>query len=198
MNDQSLAVTHQRDAVPRSASRTIIGKTTTNVTNDHQDLTGKTPEKRVSAEKPRKQRVPRNVERHEARSLAMQVLFESDLTDHDWESILERSESDDLLTPQLADYTRRLVTGVMANKIAIDALIRKAAPAFPIRQLSAVDRNLLRLAIYELSWEPDVPTKVVINEAVELAKRFGGENSSRFVNGVMGSIAAEVRPTTQD
>ena len=145
-------------------------------------------------EKPSRQRTPRHAERQEARANALQILFEADLTEHGWESILERSEEDeDLTTPQLADYTRRLVTGVMANKIDIDTRIRKAAPAFPIKQISAIDRNILRIAIYELSYEPTVPTKAAINEAVELAKRYGGENSSRFVNGVSGSIAAEVR-----
>ena len=155
---------------------------------------GEESPQKTPARKPKRQRVPRHAERHEARALALQILYESDLTDHDWESVMDRSESEDLLTPELADYARRLVTGVMANRISIDATIRKSAPAFPIKQLSAIDRNLLRLAIYELTWEPDVPTKVVINEAVELAKQYGGENSSRFVNGVTGTVAAEVRP----
>ncbi len=127
----------------------------------------------------------------------MQILFEADLTDHGWEEILERSISDDLLTPKLADYAHRLVTGVMANRIAIDARIREAAPAFPINQLSAIDRNVLRVAIYELLFEPEVPTKAAINEAVELAKRYGGDNSARFVNGVTGTIAAAARDEHQ-
>ena len=154
------------------------------------------PAGKAPSGKPKRQRVPRNAERHEARSLALQILFEADLAGHDWETILARSETDDLLTPKLADYARRLVTGVMTNRIEIDGLIRKNATAFPIKQLSTVDRNVLRLAIYELSFEPDVPTKVAINEAVELAKRYGGENSSRFVNGVTGTIAEQVRSKT--
>lgn len=159
--------------------------------NDQSGPNAKTPQ--PPAKQPKRQRVSRHAERHEARALAMQILFESDLTEHNWEAILARSETEDLLTPELADYARRLVTGVMANRIAIDATIRKVAPAFPVKQLSAIDRNLLRLAIYELTWEPDVPTKVVINEVVELAKRYGGENSSRFVNGVAGTVAEQVR-----
>ncbi len=148
-------------------------------------------------DKPKRQRLPRNAERHQSRAAALEMLFEADLTEHSWETILERSESDDeLTTPEIADYSRRLVTGVMTNKIDIDQRIRTAAPAFPIKQISAIDRNVLRVAIYELMYEPNVPTKVAINEAVELAKRYGGENSSRFVNGVTGSIAREVRAET--
>ena len=143
---------------------------------------------------PKKQKVSRNAERHQARALAMQTLYESDLTEHTWNEVLERETTDELLTPSIADYARRLVTGVMTNKIEIDGRIREAAPEFPIRQLSPVDRNVLRIAIYELAYEPDVPTKVAINEAVELAKRYGGDNSARFVNGVTGTIASAVRP----
>ncbi|MGE3799094.1 MAG: transcription antitermination factor NusB [Thermomicrobiales bacterium] len=153
--------------------------------------------KSINGERPRRQRTPRHSERQEARAAALQILFEADLTEHRWEAILERGDVDaDMTTPELADYTRRLVTGAMSNKIDIDAYIRKAAPSFPLKQISAIDRNILRIAIYELSYEPTVPTKVIINEAVELAKRYGGENSSRFVNGVAGTIASEVRSDT--
>ncbi|MCC6944736.1 MAG: transcription antitermination factor NusB [Thermomicrobiales bacterium] len=163
--------------------------------SDQQQPQERTDAPDASAKKPKRQRVPKHAKRHEARALALQVLYESDLTEHGWEAILSRAESDDLLTPELADYARRLVTGVMTNRISIDATIRKAAPAFPIKQLSAMDRNLRRLAIYELTYEPDVPTRVAINEAVELAKRYGGDNSSRFINGVTGTVAEQVRPT---
>ncbi|CAN5889745.1 transcription antitermination factor NusB [soil metagenome] len=146
---------------------------------------------------PGKQRLSRNAQRHQARALAMQTLYEADLTGHGWSEVLERVASDDLLIPTIADYARRLVTGVMTNKIEIDARIREAAPAFPIRQLSPVDRNVLRIAIYELAYEPDVPTKAAINEAVELAKRYGGDNSARFINGVTGTIASAVRPDSR-
>jgi transcription antitermination protein NusB len=142
---------------------------------------------------PKKQKVSRNAERHQARALAMQTLYEADLTEHSWNEVLERVTTDELLTPTIADYARRLVNGVMTNKIEIDKQIREAAPAFPIRQLSPVDRNVLRIAIYELAYEPTVPTRAAINEAVELAKRYGGDNSARFVNGVTGTIASAVR-----
>jgi N utilization substance protein B len=88
-------------------------------------------------------------------------------------------------------YVERLVTGVAAERQEIDAAIAAAAPAFPVEQLPAVDRNVLRIAIYELWHERDVPVKAAINEAVELAKHFGGENSGRFVNGVLGTIVRQ-------
>ncbi|CAN5595134.1 transcription antitermination factor NusB [soil metagenome] len=144
------------------------------------------------ARKDRKRPAP-HTERRNARILAMKVLYESDLTDHNWLDVLERTLSEDEIPVATADYANRLATGVMTNKVDIDVHLREAAPAYPIRQLSPIDRNVLRLAIYELSFEPDVPTRAVINEAVEMAKRFGGDNSSRFVNGVIGTIATKFR-----
>jgi transcription antitermination protein NusB len=144
--------------------------------------------------KPKRQRLSKNADRHQARALAMQILYETDVTEHPWQTVLERSVSDEEIAMTVADYARRLVNGVMSNKPEIDARIREAAPTFPIRQLSPVDRNVLRIAIYELAYEPDVPTKAAINEAVEIAKRFGGDSSARFVNGVTGTIASSTRP----
>lgn len=150
--------------------------------------------------------------RHQARILAMQALYERDLTEHDLEEVLARMRSgDDTGLPasvtettdedetQLEDIPRpvadraiAIVHGVLEHQDGIDPLIEKAAPQFPIPQLAAIDRNILRLAIYELLHAPDVPFKVVINEAVEIAKRFGGPNSGRFVNGVLGTISKDL------
>ncbi len=149
-------------------------------------------EDRKPSRKDRKRPAP-HTERRNARILAMKVLYESDMTDHYWLDVLERTLSEDEVPVATADYANRLATGVMTNKVDIDAHLREAAPAYPIPQLSPIDRNVLRLAIYELSLEPDVPTRAVINEAVEMAKRFGGDNSSRFVNGVIGTIAEKFR-----
>lgn len=127
--------------------------------------------------------------RHQARTIALQVLYESDVAGHPAQEVLARY-LDDLSVPQtVRRYVERLVTGFAADHERIDAEIAAAATAFPFDQLPAVDRNILRIAIYELKSESDVPLKAAINEAVELAKRFGGENSSRFVNGVLGTIA---------
>ena len=85
---------------------------------------------------------------------------------------------------------RDLVTGVVSNKEKIDEVIGQFAPAWPIAQIPIVDRSILRLAIFEILHENRVPVKVAINEAVELAKSFGGDASPRFINGVLGSVSA--------
>lgn len=130
--------------------------------------------------------------RHQARTLAMQILYEADVAGHPASEVLERYTTDMSLPQPVRRYVERLVTGVLADQEAIDRQIAAAAPAFPVEQLPPVDRNILRIAIYELVNERDVPLKAAINEAVELAKRFGGENSSRFVNGVLGTIAGNM------
>ncbi|GBD15962.1 N utilization substance protein B [bacterium HR26] len=130
--------------------------------------------------------------RRQARILAMQILYESDVAGHPVEEVLARY-LDDPSTPQPARrYAERLVLGVLEDRGRIDAMIAEAAPAFPLEQLPPVDRNILRIAVYELLHESDVPLKAAINEAVELAKLYGGESSSRFVNGVLGTIAANL------
>ena len=150
-----------------------------------------------------KERVTPGGPRHLARITAMQVLYEIDVADHSASNVLDQTFADpDLASDDegpegdalaaVRERVERLVRGVMENFREIDPYIAEAAPAFPIAQLPAVDRNVLRLAIYELLHESDVPPKAAINEAVELAKRFGGENSSRFVNGVLGTIASKI------
>ena len=89
---------------------------------------------------------------------------------------------------ETADFSRELVNGVLFNIQDIDKTIREFAPAFPLEQMSAIDRNILRLAIFEVLFHNKVPFKVAIDEAVELAKTFGSETSPKFVNGVLGSL----------
>lgn len=127
--------------------------------------------------------------RHQARTIALQVLYESDIGGHRPEEVLDRYLDDVSVAQPVRRYVERLVTGFAEQRERIDGEIGEAATAFPVDQLPAVDRNILRIAIYELMSEADVPLKAAINEAVELAKRFGGDNSSRFVNGVLGTIA---------
>jgi transcription antitermination protein NusB len=127
--------------------------------------------------------------RSQARVLALQALFEIDVTDHDADEVLGRIAEDDSVPPPVAEYALTLARGVAEHQSEIDPRIAAAAPAFPLPQVANVDRNVLRLAIYELLHHPDVPLKAAINEAVELAKRFGGPSSGRFVNGVLGTIA---------
>lgn len=138
-------------------------------------------------------RQPVGGQRHQGRVLALQVLFEIDLTGHDSREAIAHTFADQAAPPPVRSHVERLVGGVVTHRDEIDPYITEAAPAFPLPQLAAVDRNVLRLAVYELLHEPGVPTKAVINEAIELAKRFGGDSSGRFVNGVLGTIAARVQ-----
>lgn len=127
--------------------------------------------------------------RHEARGIALKILFEADLTPHGPLDILARYMEDESIAQAQREYSEQLVQGVAATRDEIDVLITEAAPAFPVDQLPVVDRNVLRVAVYELREGSDVPVKAAINEAVEIAKEFGGENSGKFVNGVLGTIA---------
>jgi N utilization substance protein B len=135
---------------------------------------------------------------HRGRALALQVLYEIDLTGHDWRTSLEaHAEGDDVeehgeASERVERFAKAAIEGVMASKQRIDDLIRKHAPMWPLEQLSAVDRNVLRLALHELLPGSAVPPKVVINEAVELAKEYGGAASGRFVNGVLGTALQEL------
>lgn len=127
--------------------------------------------------------------RHQGRMLALQVLYEIDLTDHDPEEAMARAFAEhEPLTPDVVEHVRALVRGVDQHRNALDPIIATAAPARDLAQQAAIERNVLRLAAFELLHAPSVPPKVVINEGVELAKSFGGENSGRFINGVLRTI----------
>jgi N utilization substance protein B len=127
-----------------------------------------------------------------ARELAMQALFELELAHHAPEQALEDRLAERPLAPHLAAFTRELVVGVWQQRTALDERIATAAPQWPLHQLPAVEKSILRLAIYELIFDNKTPPRAAINEAVELAKAYGGEHSSRFVNGVLGAIASEL------
>lgn len=130
--------------------------------------------------------------RHQGRMLALQILYEVDVTDHPLEEVLDRTAAENDLPEAMKEHVSRLVRGVMSQRDTIDPYIATAAPAFPVAQLAAIDRNVLRQAIFELLNEPDVPLKAAINEAVELAKHFGGDSSGRFVNGVLGTVSERI------
>ncbi len=124
--------------------------------------------------------------------MALQVLFEIDTTGHQPGEVLERRTIEDGLAGDAVEYAGELVTGVLQHLSAIDALIQKAAPAWPFEQMAKIDRNIIRIALYEALFRLErVPFKVAVNEAVELAKMFGSESSSRFVNGVVGKIVTD-------
>ena len=127
--------------------------------------------------------------RRKARAIALQVLYEVDSVGHDIERALSHLIADGRLSEEDAAFARDLVDGVTRNKEKIDQHIVSFAPAWPVEQISIVDRNILRLAIFEILLNNNVPVKVAINEAVELAKMYGSDNSSKFINGVLGSIS---------
>ncbi len=128
--------------------------------------------------------------RRKARIAALKILFEVDSVRHPPDQIMDRLLEESPLPEGTVDFARHLVDGVLANRQRLDEIIRKNAPAWPLEQVAAVDRNILRLAIFEIVIDNMVPMRAAINEAVELAKEFGGEASPKFVNGVLGSVAA--------
>jgi len=131
--------------------------------------------------------------RWKARTIALQALYEIDSVNHDVEGVVTRLLAEGGLSEENAVFARELVKGVIQNKKKIDQNIKDFAPAWPVKQISLIDRNILRLAIFEILLDNKVPVKVAINEAVELAKTFGSDSSSKFVNGVLGSVSALAR-----
>jgi N utilization substance protein B len=129
--------------------------------------------------------------RRKARIAALQVLYELDCAKHKPEEPLARLRAGETLTQEALSFSEELVKGVLQNKSELDALIKKFAPAFPVEQMSIIDRNILRLAIFEILFNDKTPFKVAINEAVELAKAFGSESSARLINGVLGVVVSE-------
>lgn len=128
--------------------------------------------------------------RRQSRIVAFQTLFEVESAHRDVAQTLERQLSEARLTEDAAAFARELVDGVQQYREQIDAVISERAPAFPLEEMAAVDRNVLRLAIYEVLFNHQpAPLRTAINEAVDLAKGYGSESSGRFVNGVLGAVA---------
>lgn len=136
--------------------------------------------------------------RRKARIAALQALYELDCTRHKVEETSARLRAGEILTQEALNFSEELVKGVLQHKSELDARIEKFAPAFPVEQMSIIDRNILRLAIFEILFGDKTPLKVAINEAIELAKAFGSESSSRLVNGVLGVVAKERDGTQED
>jgi N utilization substance protein B len=134
--------------------------------------------------------------RRKARKMAFQVLYEVDCVDHPWDQVSSRYLEGIRLPEEAVVFVRGLVEGVLANTKRIDYTISEFAPSWPVSQLSVVDRNLLRLAIYELTIEMTSPPRVVISETVKLAKLFGSDSSFKFINGVLGSVVEAEKLST--
>jgi N utilization substance protein B len=132
--------------------------------------------------------------RHLGRIIALQTLYEQELRDDaqdrafNIDAVLQRNIDRYKDMVDDVDFIKQLVAGVNANADKLDAELQPVAPEWPIDQIARMDRLVLRIGLYELDSEADVPPKVVINEAVELAKAFGGDNSSKFVNVVLGTL----------
>lgn len=125
------------------------------------------------------------------RILALQTLYELDTTQHRADHAIAYRLEDEPLATEGEAFLRLLVSGVLKHREQLDALIQQFAPAWPVNQIAVIDRNILRIALLELSGMTHTPPKVAINEAVDLAKQFGSDSSSRFVNGVLGSAVAD-------
>lgn len=127
--------------------------------------------------------------RTKARSVALQVLYECDMTGHSPIEVLEERLIDEQLDDNLANFSRQIVQGVVPITAKLDVFIAEHAPEWPMDQVAVIDRNILRIALWEFAVENCTPIKVAINEAIELAKLFGSDSTPRFVNGVLGSLA---------
>jgi transcription antitermination protein NusB len=141
--------------------------------------------------------------RHLGRIVALQTLYEQDFRNECGDASFSLAEA---LARNISRYNdtiddkafiEQLVEGINQTQPELDDIIRPLAPEWPIEQIARMDRVILRIGTYELTHEPDVPPKVVINEAVELAKGFGGENSSKFINGVLGSVLRQIEESAK-
>jgi len=139
--------------------------------------------------------------RTRARSLALQVLYEVDITDHTPGEVFKARLEETPLADELAEFARQIIFGVLPLIGTLDLIIAQYAPEWPLEQIAAIDRNILRQACWEFAAPAgETPVKVAINEAVELAKLFGSDSAPRFVNGVLGSLAdhqQEIRQSLQ-
>jgi N utilization substance protein B len=127
--------------------------------------------------------------RTRARALALQVLYEVDMTSHPPAEAFKARLEEDPLSPELSEFARQIIFGVLPLITVLDTSIAQYAPEWPFDQIAAIDRNILRMACWEFAVFHDTPLKVAINEAVELAKLYGSDSAPRFINGVLGSLA---------
>ncbi|TAN34425.1 transcription antitermination factor NusB [bacterium] len=128
--------------------------------------------------------------RHQARELALKVLFQMEGSDDDLQEVLSYHAAEGAATADVANFAGQLARGVIANRERLDAILSEASEHWKLGQMAKVDRVILRIAVYEIAIDRHVPTKAAINESIELAKTFSGEESGRFVNGILGRVAA--------
>ena len=135
--------------------------------------------------------------RHRARMAALQALYEIDCAGHSPVAVIGQRLTEVGLPATVCQFARDLALAVDANRSRLDTLIGRYAPEWPVEQIAIIDRNILRIAIYEIMLCEDTPVKVAINEAVELAKQFGSDSSGRFVNGVLGTLVSQEKAATR-
>jgi len=127
--------------------------------------------------------------RTKARALALQVLYEIDVAQHTPGEVFKERLEETPLSPELSEFARQIIFGVLPLTTDLDLTIAKYAPEWPFDQIAPIDRNILRIACWEFAVHHDTPLKVAINEAVEIAKHYGPDSAPRFINGVLGSLA---------
>ncbi len=135
--------------------------------------------------------------RTRARALALQVLYEIDIAHHVPGEVFQTRLEEAPLAEDLAEFARQIIFGILPVTHELDQLIAKYAPEWPFDQIAAIDRNILRMALWEFAVFHETPVKVAINEAVELAKQYGSDSAPRFVNGVLGSLAEHLHEIKQ-
>ena len=128
--------------------------------------------------------------RRRTRAIVLQTLYEADAVEHIAAEVLDVRLTETKISKWDEAFARTMLDGIFANAVEIDKIIAEFAPGWPIGQMAVVDRNILRMAIYEIMVSEDTPPRVAVNEAVELAKAFGGDSAPRFINGVLGSVMA--------
>ena len=136
--------------------------------------------------------------RRQARCLTLEILYEADIANHPPDEVIERRLLEQDLDAGGVKFAHKLMDGVLKHQKAMDNLISRYAPEWPLDQMAVVDRNILRIAIYEFLIDDETPVKVAINEAVELAKVYGSDSAPRFVNGVLGSVAEQIPQLRQE
>lgn len=136
--------------------------------------------------------------RRRARRLALEVLYEYDIAEHAPGEILTRRLEDQPLEKAGVEFASKLIENVVRYKDDMDRLIARHAPEWPLDQMAVIDRNVLRIAIFEFLIDDETPIKVAINEAVELAKLYGSDSAPRFINGVLGTLAEQVPRLRQE
>jgi transcription antitermination protein NusB len=127
--------------------------------------------------------------RTKARGIALQALYEIDISGHSPAIVLEERLAESTLDQELAEFSRQITFGVSSLLESLDTFITQQAPEWPLDQVAIVDRNIIRIALWEFAVQGITPVKVAINEAIELAKLYGSDSTPRFVNGVLGSLA---------